>query len=212
VSLGEVYQRQRRWQAAADAYGKAVKQLPGNVELKVRLAFALLSEPDTKEAARARDLLSDALKVSPGDGRTLYLMIQAERLLKDLDGAEATARRLMNVQPGNLWGATALAEVLSDRREYRKVIDTLEPLLSKGPTEKPGTDDAARMVEALTQRPVRSPEASFELARDKQRGGADALSWQEALKAAGQILAEAGEGLSVRAGDTSSPSPLAQAW
>jgi tetratricopeptide (TPR) repeat protein len=144
ASLGELYERQRRWKDAADAYGKAAKLFPGNVELKVRLAIALLNDPDGNGAARARDLLGGALKASPGDGRTLYLMTQAQRLLKDLDGAEATARRLMSVQPGNLWGAEALAEVLADRREYRKVIDTLEPLVSEGSKKKPGDDSAAR--------------------------------------------------------------------
>jgi tetratricopeptide (TPR) repeat protein len=144
ASLGESYERQRRWPEAADAYGKALKQFPGNVELKVRLAVALLNEPDASKAARARDLLGDALKSSPGDGRTLYLMTQAQRLLKDLDGAEATARRLMSVQPASLWSATALAEVLADRHEYPKVIDTLEPLVTSGAKDKPGEDSAAR--------------------------------------------------------------------
>jgi tetratricopeptide (TPR) repeat protein len=152
ASLGEFYERQRRWPEASDAYGKALKQFPGNVELKVRLAFALLNEPDTSEAARARDLLSDALKSSPGDGRTLYLMTQSQRLLKDLDGAEATARRLMNVQPGSLWGATALAEVLADRHEYQKVVDTLAPLVAKATKDKPGEESAARDLKpALVQ-------------------------------------------------------------
>ena len=152
ASLGELYEGQRRWPEAADAYGKALKQFPGNVELKVRLAFALLNEPDTGEAARARDLLNDALKSSPGDGRTLYLMTQAQRLLKDLEGAEATARRLMNVQPGSLWGATALAEVLADRHEYQKVVDTLEPLVAKGAKDKPGEESPARDLKpALVQ-------------------------------------------------------------
>ena len=152
ASLGEFYERQRRWPEAAAAYGKALKQFPANAELKVRLAFALLNEPDTGEAARARDLLGDALKSSPGDGRTLYLMTQAQRLLKDFDGAEATARRLMNVQPGSLWGATALAEVLADRHEYQKVIDALEPLVTKGAMDKPGEGSAARDLKpALVQ-------------------------------------------------------------
>jgi tetratricopeptide (TPR) repeat protein len=152
ASLGEFYERQRRWPEAADAYGKALKRFPGNVELKVRLAFALLNEPGTSEAGRARDLLGEALKSSPGDGRTLYLMTQAQRLLKDLDGAEATARRLMNVQPGSLWSATALAEVLADRHEYQKVIATLEPVVTRGPKDKPGEESAARDLKpALVQ-------------------------------------------------------------
>lgn len=152
ASLGELYERQRRWKDAADAYGRAAKLFPGNLELKVRLAFALLSDPDANAATRARDLLNDALKASPGDGRTLYLMTQAQRLLKDLDGAEATARRLMNIQPGSLWGAEALAEVLADRREYQKVIDTLEPLVADGSKNKPGGDNAARNLKpALVQ-------------------------------------------------------------
>jgi len=46
----------------------------------------------------------------------------------------------------------ALAEVLADRHEYQKVIDALEPLVTKGAKDKPGEESAARDLKpALVQ-------------------------------------------------------------
>ena len=130
VSLGELYQRQQRWERAASAYERASGFTPESPELKMRWATALLNAPAEAGVIRARALLQEVSTARPGDDRPLYLLSQAERRLHDFPAAEATARRLMALAPDSLWGPYALASVYEDRREYRKVVETLAPAVA----------------------------------------------------------------------------------
>jgi len=51
--------------------------------------------------------------------------------VKDLDAAEATARRLISLEPNGLRGAYALAQVLDDRHDPTGVVSALEPALAR---------------------------------------------------------------------------------
>ena len=137
--LASLYERQGLWSDAARVYQKAVAAFPRNADLRTRLAFALLNDGGRSNPARAREVLEAALKDSPTDGRLLYLLAQAQRLMKDFDAAEATARTFIKHQPGNLWGVSALAEVLSERREYRKIVEELAPLVAAAPQGEDAT-------------------------------------------------------------------------
>jgi tetratricopeptide (TPR) repeat protein len=130
VSLGELYERQLRYDRAASAYERAAAFNPQSPELKMRWATALLNAPEDASATRARDLLLEVSAARPTDDRPLYLLSQAERRLRDYDAAEATARRLIAIDPKGLWGPYALASVFEDRREYRRVVDTLAPAVA----------------------------------------------------------------------------------
>jgi len=66
----------------------------------------------------------------PTNDRTLYLLAQAERRARDLPAAEATARRVIALDPNGLWGPWALAQVLEDRRDYAGVVTTLGAALA----------------------------------------------------------------------------------
>jgi tetratricopeptide (TPR) repeat protein len=127
VTLGELYERQQRWDKAASAYERAVAYTPGSPELKMRWATALLNTPRDAGVVRARDLLLEVSSARPTDDRPLYLLSQAQRRLQDFAAAEATARKLLAIAPDSLWGAYALASVYEDTREYRKAVDTLAP-------------------------------------------------------------------------------------
>ena len=132
VPLAELYERQRRWRDAASSYESALKYYPANSGLKTRLALALLNVPGGREAARARDLLAEVLADSPADARAVFLMAQAQRALNDLDGAEQTARRLMELTPTSSSGPEILAQIYSERGEPDKVIALLEPIVAPG--------------------------------------------------------------------------------
>lgn len=129
-SLAALYERQDRWSDAAAAYEKAIAAFPRNADLRTRLAFALLNEPGRPKAARAREVLEAAVKNAPTDGRVLYLLAEAQRLTGDDKSAESTARQLMRLQPQGLSGASALAAVLSERRDYRAIVSELEPVVA----------------------------------------------------------------------------------
>jgi tetratricopeptide (TPR) repeat protein len=130
VSLGELYERQQRWDRAASAYERAASYTPQSPELKMRWATALLNAPGEPGVVKARDLLIEVSAARPSDDRPLYLLSQAQRRLQDFASAEATARKLLALAPDSLWGAYALASVYEDKREYRKAVDTLAPAVA----------------------------------------------------------------------------------
>ena len=141
-------ERGQRWHDASAAYEKAVSANPRSTELKLRWATALLNQPGGDAVERARGVLEDLLRERPGESRGLYLLSIAQRRAQDLPAAEATARKLMAADPGGLWGAYALAQVFEERNEYRKVIETLEPVttLARGTAGSPTQQDGARVL------------------------------------------------------------------
>lgn len=129
-ALGEAYDKQQRYAEAASAYEKASEQSPRDGDLKTRWAAALLNRPETAGARRARDLLIEVTKTTPNATWPLYLLARAQRFLDDLDGAEATARRILAISPTSTSGAHALAQVFESRRQYSKIVDTLAPIVT----------------------------------------------------------------------------------
>ena len=140
-ALADVYRRQHRWKDAAGAYDQAIARAPRNPDLKRDLALVLLNLGQPADVQRARDLLTSLLKDKSEDTRALYLLSQAQRQMNDLDGAEATARRLIAATPGEVAGGLVLAQILEQRREYQKVVDTLQPLVGQ-PGGKPAAEAA----------------------------------------------------------------------
>lgn len=130
IMLAELYEGEERWAEAAAAYGRASERRPRDVELKVRWATALLSVGDTPAVEKARAVLKDVAAANPSHVRGLYLLVQAERTLGNSTGAEATARKMISANPNSVWGQYALALVLTDRRDYKNVIATLEPIVT----------------------------------------------------------------------------------
>jgi tetratricopeptide (TPR) repeat protein len=132
VSLGEMYERQQRWADAASTYERAAAVTPHSAEVKARWAGSLLNVQDQSATARARELLEQLAAAQPGDDRTLYLLSQAQRRSRDLPAAEASARRVIALDPAGLWGPWALAQVQEDRHDYAGVVTTLSAALTGG--------------------------------------------------------------------------------
>ena len=130
VSLGELYERQEQWARAATAYERAARLNPRSGDLKTRWAGTLLNLSDESATRRARELLEEAAAAQPTDSRTLYLLSQAQRRSREFGAAEATARRVIALDPRSIWGPWALAQVYEDRRDYKGVVDTLTAALA----------------------------------------------------------------------------------
>jgi tetratricopeptide (TPR) repeat protein len=128
-ALADFYERERRWNDAANTYEKAVKQAPRSIELRTRYASALLNAGGRANATRARDVLAE-LTSGRTDARTLYLLSQAQRRAGDAKAAEATARRVIAQNGKSPWGYYALAEALEERHQFQSVVDEIAPVVA----------------------------------------------------------------------------------
>ena len=145
-TLGELHESQQRWKPAAEAYEKAVAQNPRSVELKTRLAVALLSDGGSAGAGRAAAVLQEARQQSPADTQVLYLLAQAQRMAGSLDEAEKTARQLTVVAPAAFKGPYTLAQIYDAKQQYRNVIETLEPVVNKDRTPGASSTELVPLV------------------------------------------------------------------
>jgi tetratricopeptide (TPR) repeat protein len=132
ATLGDFYERERRWRESAAAYASAVQRQPQNRDLKIRYGQALLSAGGRANAEKARTVLTEVASSSATDQRSLwglYLLSQAQRRTGDPSAAEATARRVITSSKASPWGYYALAEALQDRQQYQAIVDALIPVL-----------------------------------------------------------------------------------
>ena len=137
-SLGQFYERQGKWGDAADAYGEAIaaSKQPSR-DLQIRYAAALINMDGG--AAKARTVLNELLKANPNDARVLYMLSTAERSAGDAKAAEATARKIIAIDPTSVAGMRALVAVLYDRYDYKQVVDVVAPLM-KEPSRAKGRE------------------------------------------------------------------------
>ena len=162
-ALADAYDKQQRFAEAASAYAKASDENPRDADLKIKWATALLNRPERTSNERARDLLLDVTKTNPNASWPLHLLARAQVLLDDLDGAEGTARRILAINPSSTSGAHALAQVFEARRQYTKIVETLDPIVAK-----PQKGREADMVLLLTHLGL----AYLELGRGQEAVGA----------------------------------------
>ena len=138
ATLGQFYERQDKWDEAAAAYGEAITTSPKpSRDVQIRYAAALINTDDG--AGKAREVLGELLKASPNDARVLYLLSMAERTDGDMKAAEATARRILALDPTSVTGLRALVAVLFERYDYKQVAEVVTPLL-KDPMRAKGRE------------------------------------------------------------------------
>src|SRR6266545_4823061 len=116
-TLGDFYERERRWSDAASAYERALPR-SRNADLRTRYASALINAGGRQNLTKARDVLTEMTASRAPDAlasRALYLLSQAQRRLGDAAGAEASARKVIAQNSGSSLGYYALAEALEER-------------------------------------------------------------------------------------------------
>ena len=79
---------------------------------------------------RARQVLEEGSAATSRNGRALYLLAEAQRRTHDMAAAEATARKLIALDPKNLVGSRQLAQIFEDQHDYQKVVGVLEPIVT----------------------------------------------------------------------------------
>jgi len=138
AQLGQFYERQGKWEDSAAAYEEAIgsSRQPSR-DLQIRYAAALINMDGG--GAKARQVLNELLKTSPNDPRALYMLSTAERSSGDDKAAEATARKIMSIDPTNVAGLRALVAVLFDRFDYKQVIEVVAPFV-KDPSRAKGRE------------------------------------------------------------------------
>ncbi len=147
IDRADVAVRQRRWDDAAAAFGKAAAALPDRLDLKLRQASALLR--GGKHDA-ARDLLETIERDRGDDARVPFLLVDVERARHDYVRAERAARRVIELEPDRVTGYHALAQVLADRREHRAIDDLLTPAIAR----LDGKEDARSLAALRASRGV----------------------------------------------------------
>jgi tetratricopeptide (TPR) repeat protein len=143
VQLAELYEHQRRWPQAADAWAKAQGLNPRNTDVATRRGSALINAGRPGEA---RDVLSAALKIAPADLRMSFMLAQAQRAAGDLDGAEATARALQTAHPGDVRASYLLGQVLDARGRYQEIVDLLKTEIARQKAAKATGTDLAMLL------------------------------------------------------------------
>ena len=134
LRVAELYEQQQRWQEAADAYGRAQKLNARATGLTTRRAAALINSGKSEEA---RDLLQPAVaaRADAPDPMQLYLLAEAQRALKDLPAAEATARKLLSTDAKDSRGMHVMSQILQDKGDVKGAEVMLRDLIANDPLD-----------------------------------------------------------------------------
>jgi tetratricopeptide (TPR) repeat protein len=134
LRVAELYEQQQRWQEAADAYARAQKLNARASGLTTRRAAALIN---AGKSAEARDLLQPAVaaRSDKPDAMQLYLLAEAQRALKDLPAAEATARKLLANDATDSRGMHVMSQILQDKGDVTGAEAMLRDLIKNDPLD-----------------------------------------------------------------------------
>ena len=153
VKLTQLYEQQRRWKEAAATDARAQDANP-RADLLGGRAAALLN---SGAAVEARDLLKGALDKRPKpDAGLLYLLAEAERQTKNVEGATAAARRLRELYPTDRRGPLLEAQIHEGAGRPADAERALRDLISKDPLDAAALNFLGYM---LADRGDRLPEA-----------------------------------------------------
>lgn len=145
VQIAELYDRQRQWTAAAQAWAAAQKLNARNTEVMARRATSLMNGGS---AAEAQAVLREALELAPDDVRLTFMLTQAQRNAGDLEGAETTARGLQAAHPEDPRTTYLLAQTLDARGRYQEIVDLLKPEIARLRTAKARPQQIALLLGA----------------------------------------------------------------
>jgi tetratricopeptide (TPR) repeat protein len=184
IRVAELYERQRRYQEAADAYARASAANP-RLDLSPRQGAALIN---AGKAAEARALLETAAKKrTPADASVLYMLAQSERQLKDFDAATAVSQQLKSAYPEDPRGPYLEAQLLQDRGRTPEAIKAFEALIKTAPQNSGFVYEYAGLLEKAGRLPDAERVLRDHLSKDPLDGNA--------LNSLGYLLADHGQKL-----------------
>lgn len=132
LRLAELYEGERRYTDAADAYAHAAVANP-RIDVTAQRAAALINGG---KAAEARALLLPAIQNSAApDAGLLYMLGQAQRVLKDPEAAAATVQKLKSSFPDDARGVYLEAQLLRDAGKMNEAIAAIEGLMKRSPRD-----------------------------------------------------------------------------
>ena len=134
IRIAEIREQQEKWSAAADAYAKAQKLNP-RAPLSTRRAVALLS---SGRAGEARTVAQQAIAAGGPESKEpalLYLLAESQRVTKDLDGALATAQKLLTANPNDVRALHVMSLILQDKGDVKGAEKSLRDLIARDPLD-----------------------------------------------------------------------------
>jgi tetratricopeptide (TPR) repeat protein len=135
LRLAEIFEREQRWNDAADAYAKAQSLNPRAGALTPNRAAALLA---AGRLAEARDLVQRTLnsgRTNPNDPVLLYLLAESQRLLRELDAAQASAQKLLAANPNDVRALHVMSLILQDKGDIPGAERVLRDLIARDPLD-----------------------------------------------------------------------------
>ena len=150
MALGDLYERQAKFEEAADAFDRGAKAMrtPGR-ELRLRRVNALLSMPDGTGAERAVTALTEFLAATPKDAAAQYLLARAYVQRDDAANAITAAGQALALEPRHLPTLALLAELHRERYDFAALNALLTPIEQGAPAKGESPTDLVRLLAEL---------------------------------------------------------------
>ncbi len=128
VLLARAHEALDQWDEAAAAYERAVLYSPRRARYRRALANALANAGRTD---RAIEVLEELVRLRRDDTEGWYRLAGLELEAGNFDAAETAARRVVELEPGELRGAYLLSRALGGKRRYREMAEVLAPVVER---------------------------------------------------------------------------------
>ncbi len=150
MALGDVYERQSKFEEAADAFERGARVLkPPAREMRLRRVNALLGIAEGKGADRAVAALTAYLADSPNDVAAYYLLARAELQRRDSAAVVAAGTRALGIDPRHLPTLALLAAHYRDTYDFTAIAALLAPLVENGTASPSSPTDMVRLLAEL---------------------------------------------------------------
>ncbi len=152
MRLAEIYEEDEQWNEAANALARAQTLNPRAPMIARRRAVALLS---AGRATESRDLLQSTIASGRPDAKDpilLYLLAESQRVVKDLDAAQATAQALIAANPEDVRGLHVLSLILQDKGDIKGAERALRDLIARDPMDANALNSLGYMMADRSER------------------------------------------------------------